>query len=408
MHPRLITRPLLAVFTGSFGAMTSFYLLLSVLPQYAASVHAGAMGAGIITGSLMLTTVVAELATPSLTTRFGHRAVFATGLLLLGAPALALLGATSLAQLIAVCLVRGIGVAIVVVLGASLVALEVPPARRSEGLGLYGVVVGVPAVVGLPIGVWLAAHGGYARVFITSGLAALAGLTVVRALPGRRGLHPRRREVTHASAHTAEPVLTLFGAARTTALLAPSALFATTAVAAGAVVTFLPLAITQAHRSSDLAAAALFAQAGAATLARWWAGHRGDRYGAAPLLVPSVIVSAFGLLTLAAADAAAATLVGATLFGAGFGVAQNASLSMLFARVTEREYDTASALWNLAYDAGLGIGAVALGAVAARSGYPAAFALVAAGMLVPALWTLDVNVAHNRHRIPCSGQTISS
>jgi predicted MFS family arabinose efflux permease len=41
-----------------------------------------------------------------------------------------------------------------------------------------------------------------------------------------------------------------------------------------------------------------------------------------------------------------------------------------------------SAVWNLAYDAGLGLGAAGFGVVAARAGYAAAFGITAGLMLV--------------------------
>jgi len=53
----------------------------------------------------------------------------------------------------------------------------------------------------------------------------------------------------------------------------------------------------------------------------------------------------------------------------------------MYARVPESGYGTVSALWNLAYDAGMGLGAAGFGAVAAQTGYPASFALTAALML---------------------------
>jgi hypothetical protein len=45
-RPPIMTRPLLLVFAASFGAMTGFYLLLSVVPLYAESVGAGGSGRG--------------------------------------------------------------------------------------------------------------------------------------------------------------------------------------------------------------------------------------------------------------------------------------------------------------------------------------------------------------------------
>ncbi|MFD4646612.1 hypothetical protein [Streptomyces sp. NPDC058441] len=50
-----------------------------------------------------------------------------------------------------------------------------------------------------------------------------------------------------------------------------------------------------------------------------------------------------------------------------------------------------SALWNVAYDAGMGIGAVGFGTVADLTGYPWAFVLTTFLMLtalVPARWDL--------------------
>src|SRR6476659_279480 len=153
--PRLLSRELTLYFVSAFGSMTSFYLLLAVVPLYATAAGAGGVGAGLPTGALMLATVASELATPALLARLGYRLVLAVGLVLLGAPALALTRPAGLATVLAVCLVRGVGLAILVVAGSSLVASLAPPERRSEGLGVLGVVVGVPGVLALPAGVWL-------------------------------------------------------------------------------------------------------------------------------------------------------------------------------------------------------------------------------------------------------------
>jgi predicted MFS family arabinose efflux permease len=69
------------------------------------------------------------------------------------------------------------------------------------------------------------------------------------------------------------------------------------------------------------------------------------------------------------------------LLGLGFGAAQNASLSLMFERVSVSGYDMVSAVWNLAYDAGLGLGAAGFGVLAARAGYAGAFGIAAALML---------------------------
>jgi sugar phosphate permease len=128
-------------------------------------------------------------------------------------------------------------------------------------------------------------------------------------------------------------------------------------------------------------AALSFVRPAVSTAARWFAGRIGDRRGEARLVLPALLASATGVLAMALTGSAVAVLGGVALFGAGFGVAQNATLSLMYARVPVSGYGTVSALWNLAYDGGMGIGAVGHGAAAARTCYPAAFALTAAVML---------------------------
>ena len=361
----LVSRALALYFLSAFGSMTSFYLLLSVVPLYATAAGAGHVGAGLTTGALMLATVAAELATPALLARFGYRLVLGAGLLLLGAPALALIAFSSLAAILAVSLVRGVGLAITVVAGSSLVATLVPAERRSEGLGLLGVVVGVPAVLALPLGVWLVEQAGFAPVFVAGAVAALVCLAVMPALPGR-------------IAGTAEPMGVLVGL-RSRKQLRPAMVFLLTAVGTGIVVTFLPLAT---RASGRLAAAALFANTVATTLARWGAGRYGARHGQAGLLVGGVVAAALGMFALAFTPTPVPVIVGAVLLGLGFGVAQNASLTLMFDRVSASGYDMVSAVWNLAYDAGMGLGAAGFGVLAVRAGYAGAFAVVAGLMLV--------------------------
>ena len=362
----LLTRPMILLCSASFLAMVCFYLLLSVVPQYATSIGASGIGAGLATGALMLSTVATELATPRIVARFGYRGTLTVGLALLGAPALLLTIAHTMPTILAICLVRGAGLAIIVVVGGSLVASFVPAERRGEGLGLYGFIVNVPAVVGLPLGVWLAAHAGYPTVFVIAGLASLAGIAAVPGLPS-------------VEAETHEVPVGVLAGLLTPALARPAIVFSTTAMAAGVIVTFLPLAAM--HASGNIIATALFVQAVASTVSRWYAGRLGDRLGHSALLIPGLLIASIGMSLLVFVASTSAIMAGMVLFGIGFGITQNASLTLMFDRVSPSGYDAVSAVWNVGYDAGLGLGAVVFGVVSTHTGYPIAFALLAALMI---------------------------
>jgi predicted MFS family arabinose efflux permease len=360
---RLMSPGLLAVLISAAGTSASLYLLLSTVPLYAATGPSGSAAAGLTSAAMMLSSVAAELLTPALVARFGYRVVFGLGVVLLGAPALALPLSAELALILPVSVLRGIGFGITVVVGAAVAALLAPARRRGESIGLYGVVSTIPAVVGLPLGVWLVGQIGTAPVFVLGGLSSVAMVAVLPWLPGRGAV----------GAGASGPGGVVTGL-RSEALARPALAFAATTLAGGIVVTFLPLAATGV--ASGMVALALLVHAASSTITRWWAGRVADRSGAGSLLVPGLLVAAGGVGMIVVPGPA--TLIGGMfLFGAGFGVVQSASLNLMLDRVAPAGYSTASAVWNIAYDAGWGLGSVLFGLIVAQTGYPLAFGLTA-------------------------------
>jgi len=360
--PRLVSLPLALTFLAEFTSLTSFFLLLSVLPMLAAAAGASSSGAGLITGSLLLGTVGAEAVAATGIRRFGYRAVLAAGAVLLGLPALALIPREPQAVMMGVSLVRGIGFGLCGVTTGALTATLIPPARRGEGLGLLGLVSGIPAVVALPAGVWLAGHHLAAAVAAIAAVTGLLPLIAIRWLPSRGQARSQSP-----AARTRAP-----GAALRLPLI-----FAACTIAAGVLDSFLPLARGV---SSSLCSTALLVSAITATLSRWQAGRYGDRFGHARLLIPALIVAAIGLATMIGLRSTVFLFAGMVLFGAAFGVLENATFALMIEHLPEAK---ASTLWNLAYDAGYGAGPAVFGLFAARTGYPVAFALT--GILVLAV-----------------------
>lgn len=151
--PPLVTRPLLVRFVSVIGAETSFFLPLSVVPLYVKSSGFGA-GAGLATGALLVAGVAGE-------------------------PSRGRLWPVSLPVVVVVNVARGFGFAITTVAGGALTTLLIPAKRRGEGLGLYGVVAGVPALVSLPAGAWAAATAGYPAAFVITAALVLPALVPV-------------------------------------------------------------------------------------------------------------------------------------------------------------------------------------------------------------------------------------
>ena len=364
---RLLSAPLAATFLAEFTSLTSFFLLLSVMPMLTAAAGAGSSAAGLVTGALLLGTVAAEAVAVAAIRWFGYRVVLAAGAALLGAPALALLAREPQVVMMTVSLVRGLGFGLCGVATGALTAKLLPPGRRGEGLGLLGVVSGVPAVVALPAGVWLAGHHLAAGAAVLAAVVGLLPLVAIRWVPGgheapRTG-RPERMPGSRSSGRKAGAALRL------------PLIFAAATVAAGVLDSFLPLARGV---PSNLCSAALLVQAITAMLTRWQSGKRGDRYGHARLLAPALVVAALGMAAMVMLGSTVMIFAGMVLFGAGFGVLENATFAQLIEQLPETK---ASALWNLAYDAGYGAGPAVFGLICVRTGYPAGFALTGALIL---------------------------
>src|SRR5579863_7695553 len=183
---RILSVPLAVTFLAEFTSLTSFFLLLSVMPMLAAAAGAGSSGAGLTTGSLLLGTVTAEAVAAVAIRWFGYRAVLAAGTVLLGAPALAMLTREPQSVMVSTSLVRGFGFGLCGVVTGALTATLLPPDRRGEGLGLLGIVSGVPAVVALPAGIWLAGHHLAAAAAVMAAVTGLLPLAAIRWLPDDR------------------------------------------------------------------------------------------------------------------------------------------------------------------------------------------------------------------------------
>ena len=95
-------------------------------------------------------------------------------------------------------------------------------------------------------------------------------------------------------------------------------------------------------------------------------------------------LSIAGMAALAATHSPVTVLAGATTFGIGLGILQNATITLMYARVDRSEYSTVAAIWNAAFDLGMAVGAMGIGVLVAAVGYSPAF-LATAAVMLPAL-----------------------
>ena len=376
-RPLALQWPCARMMLMTVAGFTGFFVTLPSLPAYVASAGNSTAAAGATTTVMLAATVLFQPVVPALLRRLSTPATVAIGLVALGLPAPLLIWASSGAGLYSICVLRGVGFAVFTVAGAFMASEVAPPGRQGEAAGLYGLAAAIPNVILIPLAVVLLHAAGFWPIAAIAGLPAVGAALALGG--GWRRVAPEPTQVVPTGA-------TRRAIARS---LLPAAVLYAITIAAGAVVTILPIV-----RSELVATVGLLVFAVAAALARWQAGAQVDRPGRTWLLGGACTIAIGGLLALAAGlsgPSDGVVLAACALLGVGYGAVQSLTLVYSFARTNSSDRPVASAVWNGAFDAGTATGAVLIGALSSAGiGWWATCAVLAvlvAAVMPAAVWS---------------------
>lgn len=359
--------PTLIAVAAAFG---SWALLLPVVPVAVLDAGGSHALAGASTGVFMAATVLTQVFMPRLLRKFSYRSAIAFSAVLLGAPALAFIWNMDPSVVLAVSVLRGIGFGAMTVSEAAIIAELVPRSLLGKASGVFGASSGSAQMIALPLGLFLSERIGYGPVWILALVIAAVGGLACGGIPPIKGAQP-------------DPVANGAVSAPTWKLvLVPTLALAIAAVAYSLIANFLPAAARDTGITSGTALGGLIlAVINLAVMgARIFTGVVADRRGEpGTLMIPFQIAAAVGMFGFAACLASSAhpawLVVSAVLFGAGFGAVQNESLLSMFYRLPQSKVSHASAVWNVGFDGGQGIGSFLFGGLIAGLGAVGAFAV---------------------------------
>ncbi|MEJ6012607.1 MFS transporter [Corynebacterium sp. H127] len=395
----------LATIIAVGAAFGSWSLLLPIVPL--AVIQSGGSNAlaGATTGVFMAATVITQTFTPGLCRKFGYVPVMSVAAFLLGVPAVGYALGVSMLPVLLISAIRGVGFGALTVAESALIAELVPLKFLGKASGMLGLAVGFSELIFLPLGLYLAENVSFTVVYVLGAVVALVAALMCLSIP-------RIKPEPTVPAHALEETAGASPAPRVATwklVTVPAIGICVTSMGFGVVSSFLPAAV----READALNGALFAGivlsiVGAAQMVfRYLAGVVADRRGeAGRVMAPALFAGAAGLALMSATvlnDWPVWWLfVAAILYGGGFGAVQNEALLMMFTRLPRNRVSEASALWNIAFDSGTGIGSFALGLVATAFAYSGAFA-TAAGLMLLGLVATVLDSFLGRHRITESG-----
>ena len=382
--------PVLVAVASAFGAWS---FLLPVVPTAVLDAGGAETLAGLSTGVFMLATVITQVFTPWLLRTVGYRAVMVASALLLGGPAFGYMLGMEPGVLLTVSAVRGIGFGALSVAEAAIIAELVPLRLLGSATGALGLVVGASQMVALPLGLALVDAVGYNGVFAIGATVGLISLLAALLIPS---IPPAAEEESVPSA-VQVPTWHL--------VLVPALALMFVTTAYGAITNFLPASMRDLDpvRGAALGGLMLGVLNLAAMLSRYFAGRVMDRKGyPGTVLIPFQISAAIGVLMMAVIlflELPVWSMIVAVIFyGAGFGAVQNEALTTMFYRLPRSKSSQASAIWNIAFDGGTGIGSTVYGMVLTTMAFAPMYGIASAVIVLGLAVTL-LDRQLGRHRV---------
>lgn len=360
---RLWTRSFVLMSVGSLLLFTSFYLLLPPLPLFMKALGGLDTHVGLATGMFTLAAVLVRPLAGGLVDRYGRRPFLLAGLGLFTLTVYLYGWAGGVGALLLLRLLHGAGWGFVTTAAAAAITDIIPPARRGEGMGWYGMAMTLAMAAGPILGVWALDGYAFRGVFLlATGLAlgSLAAMSIPRLV--FHGAGERKR-------------IELYDASTVPVSIAVAFL----TFAYGAVMTFLPLFAVTLDVNPGLY---FLVYALAMTVARPIAGRVSDRRGEATVIVPATVSIIAALLVLGSATGLGGVIAAAVLQGIGFGAAQPALQAATVNMVPPERFGVANASFFTAFDLGIALGSTALGWIAGWLGYRAVFAAGAVSVAI--------------------------
>ena len=158
----------------------AFYFLIPTLPIYLEKVLGVSRGyIGLVLAAYTIAALLIRPLTGMAVDRKGRKMIYLISFLLFSLFFSVYVAATSLAIMLAIRIVHGFTWGISTTAGSTVVVDIIPPARRGEGLGVFGLSMTIAMAIGPMFGLWLSASGDYPRLFIGASLLSLVGFLLI-------------------------------------------------------------------------------------------------------------------------------------------------------------------------------------------------------------------------------------
>jgi MFS family permease len=376
MPDRLFSRPFLLMCGFTFSVFLSLFQLLPTAPFRILELGGSTVAAGLFLGLLTYASALSAPFTGALADRFGRRRMLLVSSLAITGFSTAYALAKSWQLLVGLAFFHGLFWSGLLSASAAYIIGLIPPARRAEGIGYWGMATVLATAFAPALGLELYKHG-WVALCASVGTLNLVMAAIAWRLPESEG--PAR--ATGAPFFTRDFI--------EWPVLAVSMSLFLCSFGYGGVTSFVAMWTQR----SGLSPKGLFFTVFSLTVLcmRPFVGRFADRVGPRRVILPLLGLVAVSFAVLSVATTRPLLAVSAVLFGASFGNVYPVYVAHVTRHIGPARRGAAFGAILAAFDMGIGTGSVVLGAVIGHAGFPAAYgtAAVLAAFSIPAFVLLE-------------------
>ncbi|ABS20997.1 MFS transporter [Bacillus cytotoxicus] len=352
----LWTKEFIALIFANLCMFLGFQMLIPTLPVYVKEIGGSSSNIGFVVGIFTVAALFIRPLTGNALQKFDKKIILMTGtaicLLAMGS----YLFASTVFLLLAVRILHGAGFGMTTTTYGTIVSDLIPPARRGEGMGYFGLSGTMAMALGPLIGLWIMQNYNFTILFLCALSCTVVSLILTKLLKMKEMAKPLLQK----------PETFLDGFIEKKALL-PSLLILCITLMYGGIGSFITLFAAQVG-ITDISLFFLF-NALAIAVTRPFSGKLYDAKGHIFVIIPGVLLTFAGIILLSYTTAIPNLIIAASCYGSGFGAIQPALQAWMIDRVSPHRRGVATATFFSAFDLGIGAGAILFGFIAHFTDY---------------------------------------
>jgi MFS family permease len=353
----------------SFTVFLSAFQLLPVAPYRILALGGSAAAAGLFLGFLTYASAASAPVTGGLADRIGPRRILIVASLAIAGFSLLYAVLPAYELMLGLVIVHGLFWSGLLSSSATYVVSLVPPSRRAEGMGYWGLSTVLAVSVAPTIGLWVYSHGGWFAMCVEAAVLNLLMATIAFLLPRDASPAPDR-------------ALSMATLLEWRVLILSFSLFLYS-FGYGGLTSFVALYTDSLAVRPRALYFTLFSVVIVGT--RPFIGRFADRVGYRRVFIPCVGLVVTGFVLLALGGSRPYLIVSAIVFGTGFGSAYPVFLAHVLKFVDDSRRGATFGSIIGAFDTGIGTGSIVMGWIIEHYGYRPAWATAAvlAGCSIP-------------------------